>query len=281
MIPQLVFAAWWNPLTWFTSELPATKSEPIQQPKIDQQSEAVDNDPLNLFNDEPPITESKIIEKETIKEVPVEKRVVVNDPDQAQKIKELTAQLDQANKTIASLKSQITYLQTQVNTLSAISKPSPSSVPTTATKAAEPIDYSKYAKVDISSYAKNPLPYLGQPISVKWGSVVCFSPAIDPNTGSSYINIIDYKTGLLQDEVALKVESVEDFNQATHGGYELKIGDLVNIYGIGAKSEEFKIVGGSSGSYTKYKPVIVLQRLLKCPTEGDKCDGAPYFIFSK
>lgn len=73
IIPQITFAAWWNPLSWFSNEAQVVEIRPNQQSYENQQEEVGGDNSPDLFKNEPPIIEPKIIEKEVIKEVPVEK----------------------------------------------------------------------------------------------------------------------------------------------------------------------------------------------------------------
>lgn len=260
IIPQVTFAAWWNPTTWFNRE------RAIIEPA--------------MTKNESSMTDPEIIEKEIIKEIPVEKTVTIENPAQSQKIKELVSQLEEANKTIRNLRAQIENLQTQIVALSATSKPSPSSV--SIQQRQEPsvrTDYNKYANVKIRDYAINPPLYLGRNITLRWGLVTGFTPAVDPVSDSQYIHVVDYNASPLEpDEVVLKIDDLENYAKAST---QLEVGGLVNVNGVGVKSEEFKVVGGNSGQYTKYKPTVLVERLFKC-TVGPSCDGvAPYLIFSK
>lgn len=91
-IPSLVFANWWNPLTWFdkSPEVPKTEVVPVSESVLPQ-----------IVHD------TKIVEKPVFQT----KTVVVQDPVLLAKIAELTKQSEQ-------LKAEMEKLNTDKNTLS-------------------------------------------------------------------------------------------------------------------------------------------------------------------
>jgi len=90
-----------------------------------------------------------------------------------------------------------------------------------------------------------------------------FTPAI--NLGdSNYIHV---------GELALRVNDPNDYAQIT---WQLHLGDKVNVYGLGTRSEEFKIVGGTSGSYTAYQPVLIPRRIDRC---SNNCDDVYTILY--
>lgn len=275
-------AAWWNPFSWGTK-----RSETPQPAAPEQGQKNVDREQLlqTILEKDREIEVLKNNNIQTVQDVPA-----VNKADSPSKtdpqIRTLQMALDNANRTIKDLRAQVESLKAQIAILSSAQKttqPSPS-VSKPVSQPTEPvqINYSSYPNLGTTRfYAKNPLPYFGKPIMLKDGLVAGFSPAVDPATDSSYVRLVDY-TGTPADlgEVALKLDDVGDFTETAK---QLKSGDRVIVYGIGArsvgvKSGEFRTAGGGSSLFiAEYIPVIILQRILKC---GKDCDD-PYFIFSK
>lgn len=118
VVPQLASAAWWNPMTWFEG----SKSEPVTPVNTDEQTEEVQTNTKSASSNVLPPVETKVIEKQVIKEIPVEKVIekVVTKSDQAvidennllkSKIKNLETQILGYAKEINSLKAKIQELE--------------------------------------------------------------------------------------------------------------------------------------------------------------------------
>ena len=118
-VPQIVFATWWNPASWF-EEKKVENSQSIEEFVTQQTPESISENTTLPSKQEP-----EIIEKTVIKEVkvPVEKIVekVIIKPDQSvinennllkNKIKDLETQIARYVTEINSLKAKIEILET-------------------------------------------------------------------------------------------------------------------------------------------------------------------------
>lgn len=285
LAPTLAHAVWWNPFTWWQRNESQTSSfETQEQLDVGQYTR------INPEKDrETETLEMEDKQTETKYNVPRADEIstLLDGDDQ---IYALRTALNEANRIIGDLRTQISSLKSRASVLSAQLKSVQASAPASSesvdeSNTSERIDYEKYTKLDNTHvYIKNPLPYFDKPLRLKDGLVVGFTPAVDPATDKSYIHLEDY-TGTSTDpgELALRVDDPEDFSKITD---KLKINDRVVVYGIGARSVgatsgEFKSSSGDSVVFVSdYIPVIILQRISIC--DKDKgCDEVYSPLISK
>lgn len=122
IIPSVAFASWWNPFSWFKSEVPvvAPKIEQIVTPQEDN---------LNLSDNQPSVNESTIKNKvvkpeENVKEknvkTPTIQTVTIQDSTLQERIKQLELENHQLKlkiENLNSLQQQIQKLKEEIEAL--------------------------------------------------------------------------------------------------------------------------------------------------------------------
>ena len=284
IIPSVTFAAWWNPATWFPQET------------IQSKSSSADANNQNLLNR---ISElEKKVDEQGTQGVSTTPTVISSSSNSdtilQEKVDSLTSSVSSLQSKLSSVQGQLktaqsNYASCQANLASSLqsttvvpapviqttSSPAPSA--DTVTQHNTPFDYNNYVKVNISDFIKNPSSYIGWGTLILTSTVDDFLGAGDRGVENNYIEITDaHTTSLTPDKMMVQFDNANDYNKAI---YSLSKGDLVDVWGVGLPSKQFRTVG-SSDSSSSYEPVIQLQRIDKC--NGTSCAyGNTTYVFSK
>ncbi len=117
-IPQLVSAIWWNPISWFEA-----KGLEIVQPINNKSQSEIELSTNDNTKDKSSATETKIVEKEIIKKIPVEKIVkkVITIPDQSivNENNQLKTKIKELENEIAELKKDENLIEIKKKNLTA------------------------------------------------------------------------------------------------------------------------------------------------------------------
>jgi hypothetical protein len=298
IIPSVAFASWWNPSTWFQSD--GSQSNSSQNQELLQRVQDLENKVAqeqqvasttgslvtSIVNSTSTISTTTNI---SVLQTKINSLVAQNNS--------LQAKLTSSQNELATTKSNYAMCKTNLqaaqnsstsntsNSQNTNVAPAPASQTTsnsdsstdTLTQKNTPFDYNSYVKVNISDYEKNPSSYLGWGTEVLTVTVDDFLGAGDRGVANNYIEITDaHSSSLTPDKMMVQFDNADDYSKAI---YSLNKGDLVNVYGVGMASQQFRSVG-SSDSSSSYEPVIRLQRIDKCL--GTSCAyGNTSYVFSK
>jgi len=283
-LPGSVFAVWYNPSTWFGSG--ETNNNGSNQQLIERISELEKK--VNEQGSQP----SQIVSSST---------VVRASTDLQSKIDELSQENISLQTKLSNFQNQLknaqnNYATCQASLASMASANSPASNPSnslpssnsssiqsdviTPVQLDKPYDYINYVKVIIADYVKNPKSYLGWGTEIMVGQVDDFLAAGDRGVTNNYIEVTDISKGanVIPDKMMVLIQDDNDYSKIV---YSLKKEDIVDVWGIGSPSQQFRSIG-SSDSSSSYEPVITLQRIDKCGLGTFGCQyGNTISVFSK
>jgi len=259
-IPSVAFASWWNPSTWFKSDTTSTSNN--QQQLLDRISEL-----------EKKVNEIPQTKPQSTTTVPSTATTQVSDNSDKLNIKvdSLTTDNKSLRAKLASLESKYAICQASLTentnnsvvvTPPAVPAQVPIQTPLTPTQRNKPYDYANYPNVNISDYVKNPSNWRGWGTEILVGQVNDFMAAGDRGVENNYIEITDVSTtaSVPPDKMMILVPDDSDYTKIV---YDLKKGDMIDVWGIGTPSQQFHTVG-SSDSSSSYEPVISVQRIDRC-----------------
>lgn len=257
MVPSIALASWWNPLSWFNN-WNFHKTEIVSQTEVEKQKTAEEK----IIELQRQLDEIKNQKENSISAtMPIQKENIKNAPfvDNSEIIKkQVQAQVDIAIK--AKTEQDALIAQQKMSGISLVKTPSIVTAPELVNNIKRPLksdgslSYIAFNDLNVRDYVKNPKASLNKPVKIINGYISSFNQGTQ-----NYISVVDLND--FSSKINFRIEDDNDYTTLTN---ELVKYDKVLIYGYGESNVKFNVVGGNSGSYEEYQPVIEIDTLYKC-----------------
>lgn len=260
IVPLVVFASWWNPLSWFNNWKfnKIEKVEEFQQPNVLPNLEQTQNEIISQKVEQIDSITQKITKNEETKNIN-NKEIKQNDNfGEIEKLKEEIEKLKQIKNIIIQVDKSIDLEEKDAN-----KNDSENIINRPLLKSDGRLNIIEYLNnvLSVVEFISNSKKYLNKPVTIVNGEIIAFNQG-----NNNYIEIVDYDNS--SESIELYIENNDDYSKLLD---KLKTGDRLIICGFGSNSVKFTLANNgkfdiidNNESYDSYEPTIKVDAIYRC-----------------